>query len=113
MSSIFTQILKKEIPSKIIYEDDDFFAIHDIHPSAPVHVLLITKKEIATLEDIPEEDAALVGKLFSTARIVAKKLGIQKNYKLIMNVGREVQEVHHIHLHIRGGWNLEKPPAKT
>ena len=101
--SIFTKIINKEIPAKIRYEDDDFIVIDDIHPQAPVHVLLITKKQITSLEDLSEQDKLLTT-LLPTARRVAKKLGINQNYKLIMNIGLQIQEVKHIHLHILGGW---------
>lgn len=106
--SIFTKIINREIPSTIQYEDDDFIAINDIHPMAPVHVLLIPKREEATLEEIEMDDVEFHQKLLLTARKVAQKLGIQDNYKLIMNVGKQVQQVYHIHLHIMGGWEQTK-----
>ncbi len=102
--SIFTKIINKEIPSKVAFEDDEFIAIHDIHPKAPVHVLVIPKQEIPTLEDVSPEDTQFHAKLLLTGRKVAKLLGISENYKLMMNVGRGVQIVHHIHLHVLGGW---------
>jgi len=108
MPSIFTQIINREIPATVEYEDDDFIAFRDIHPGAPVHVLLVPKKEYATLEDVDATDADFHAKLLQTARIVAKKLGIEKNYKLIMNVGAKMQMVPHIHVHIMGGWDDTK-----
>lgn len=106
--SIFTKIINREIPATIHYEDNDFIAINDIHPLAPVHVLLIPKEPWQTLEQVEIENAAFHQKLLQTARRVAKKMGIENNYKLIMNVGKQVQQVHHIHLHILGGWNTDQ-----
>lgn len=106
--SIFTKIINREIPSTIQYEDSDFIAINDIHPIAPVHVLLIPKKEWVTLEEIEISNAEFHSKLLQTARRVAKKLGIQANYKLLMNVGEQVQQVYHLHMHILGGWEQTK-----
>jgi len=102
--SIFTKIINREIPAKIVYEDDLFIAFNDITPKAPVHVLLVTKEPYPTLEDTDINDDILHAKLLQTARKVASTLGIQDNYKLVMNIGREVQQVPHVHLHIMGGW---------
>jgi histidine triad (HIT) family protein len=106
--SIFTKIISREIPAKIRYEDELFIAFDDIHPKAPVHVLLVPKKEYPTLEAFDADDTELHGKLLQTARKVAHTLGIEKNYKLMMNVGLDVQIVHHVHLHILGGWKKQK-----
>lgn len=106
--SIFTKIINREIPAKVRYEDDDFIAFDDIHPKAPVHVLLVPKHPYTTLEEFDEQDVEAHGKLLQTARKVARTLGIEKNYKLMMNVGLEVQLVHHVHLHILGGWKNQK-----
>lgn len=104
--SIFTKIIHREIPSTIVYEDDQFIAFKDIHPQAPVHVLLVTKEPFESLEKIPLENTELQAKLLQTARKVAQQLGIQDNYKLFMNVGKDVQAVQHLHLHLLGGWDL-------
>ena len=106
--SIFTKIIKREIPSAIVYEDDEFIAFKDIHPQAPIHVLLVTKEPYESLESLPMENVVLQAKLLQTARRVAKQLKIEKDYKLFLNVGEHVQEVHHLHIHILGGWNFEK-----
>lgn len=103
-ASIFTKIINREIPAKIVFEDDEFIAFHDIEPSAPVHVLLVPKQPYITLEEFPESDVALHGRLILAARKVAKELGIADNYQLFMNVGLNVQDIHHVHLHIKGGW---------
>lgn len=106
--SIFSKIIKREIPAEIRYEDDDFIVIDDINPTAPVHVLIITKKAYETLEDIDSSDIKLHAAILLTARKMAKLLGIEENYKLFMNVGKKVQQVHHIHLHLYGGWDKKK-----
>src|SRR5579859_5235633 len=95
--SIFTKIIKHELPATIRYEDDDFIAFNDIHPQAQVHVLIVTKEPYPSLEAIPLENDKLHAKILQTARKIAKLLGIEKNYKIFMNVGRHVQEVHHLH----------------
>ncbi|PWU23865.1 histidine triad nucleotide-binding protein [Candidatus Cerribacteria bacterium 'Amazon FNV 2010 28 9'] len=106
--SIFTKIINRELPSTIQYEDDEFIAINDIHPSAPVHVLVIPKKPYETLEQVDMSDEHFHAKLLLIARKVAQKMGIADNYKLVMNVGKGVQLVHHIHMHVMGGWkNVE------
>lgn len=103
--SIFTKIINREMPANIRYEDNNFIVIDDISPAAPVHVLIIPKQPFETLEDVPAENNELYAGLLLTARTVAKQLGISENYKLFMNVGKVVQAVHHIHLHLLGGWD--------
>lgn len=102
--TIFSKIIDREIPASIRYEDDEFIAIDDINPQAPVHVLVIPKHPHPTLEDIPTSDADFHAQILLTGRKVANEVGIADNYKLFMNVGRRVQEVYHIHLHVLGGW---------
>ena len=106
--SIFTKIIKREIPSNIVFEDDDFIVINDLHPKAPVHVLIIPKKAYETLEDVDFDDDDFYVKLMKTTRLVAKNLGISNSYKLFMNVGKNVQDVHHVHLHLMGGYPGDK-----
>lgn len=106
--SVFTKIINRELPAKIHYEDDEFIVIDDIAPYAPVHVLIIPKHPYATLEEVDKKDIAFHSKILLLARKMAKQLGISKNYKLFLNVGLQVQLVHHIHLHLTGGWNLKK-----
>ncbi len=106
--TIFTQIINHEVPANIQYEDDLFIAFDDIHPSAPVHVLIIPKKPYPTLQDIPIGDDDIFAGLLKTARKVAEKLEIADNYRLVMNVGEEMQVVHHVHLHLMGGWSAQK-----
>lgn len=108
--SVFSKIIAREIPATIEYEDDEFIAIRDINPKAPVHVLLVPKTEYKTLESVDFEDDTFHAKLLKLARMIAKKVGIGDNYKLVMNVGTDIQEVHHIHLHIMGGWQTDSLP---
>ena len=108
--SIFEMILNKEIDSEIIYEDDEIFAIHDINPVAPIHVLIIPKKKIKTINDVTQEDTALIGKLVITAKNLAKSLGIDESgYRLFWNTNNDaMQTVFHIHLHLIGGTMLKE-----
>lgn len=113
MSTIFTKIINKEIPANIVYEDDEILAFRDISPQAPEHILVIPKKEIPTVNDIEEADAVLVGKLFLTAKKIAKELGFdEKGYRLVMNCNEDGgQTVNHIHMHILAGRQLSWPPG--
>jgi len=113
MSTIFTKIINKEIPANIVYEDAEVLAFRDISPQAPEHILVIPKKEIPTVNDIEEADAALVGKLFLTAKKIAKDLGFdEKGYRLVMNCNEDGgQTVNHIHMHILAGRQLSWPPG--
>jgi histidine triad (HIT) family protein len=107
--SIFEMILDKEIESEIIYEDDEIFAINDINPVAPVHILVVPKKRINTINDLSEEDQNLVGKLVLVAKNLAKKNNInQSGYRLLWNTNKDaMQTVFHIHLHLIGGEKLK------
>lgn len=113
MSTIFTKIINKEIPANIVYEDAEILAFRDISPQAPEHILVIPKKEIPTVNDIEEADAILVGKLFLTAKKIAKELGFdEKGYRLVMNCNEDGgQTVNHIHMHILAGRQLSWPPG--
>ena len=113
MSTIFTKIINKEIKANIVYEDSDVLAFEDVNPQAPIHILIIPKKEIETANHIEEEDAELIGKLFLTAKKIAKEKKIDKNgYRLVMNCnGDGGQTVFHIHLHLLAGRRLSWPPG--
>ena len=106
--SIFTKIINREIPATIHYEDDDFIAFEDISHRAPVHLLIVPKKAYQSLEKVDFNDNNFHSKLLKTARKVAKKMGIQDNYKIFMNVGEQVQAVPHLHLHLMGGWSRDE-----
>lgn len=105
---IFCKILKKEIPSTMIYEDDKVYAFNDIHPEAPVHVLIIPKLHISTLNDVNVDNAYLISHVYLVAKDIAKKLGIDKTgYRIISNCGGDAgQTVFHIHFHLLGGEKL-------
>ena len=105
---IFCKIIKGEIPSKKVYEDEDVLAFHDINPVAPIHILVIPKKHITKLTDLKQEDEALVGKIFTTINKIAKQEGFEESgYRVIANCGEDSgQEVMHIHFHIIGGKKL-------
>tara|TARA_Y100000748_G_scaffold198244_1_gene166087 strand:- start:53 stop:412 length:360 start_codon:yes stop_codon:yes gene_type:complete len=113
MSTIFTKIINKEIPADILFEDDDVLAFRDINPQAPIHFLVIPKKEIRTLNDIEENDKNLIGKLFIIAKQLAKSEGISEDgYRTIFNCNEHgAQTVYHIHLHVLGGRQMTWPPG--
>lgn len=111
---IFCKIAAKQIPSKLIYEDDDLIAFHDINPAAPVHFLLVPKQHIATLADCQQEQAALLGKMMLLAPKLAQEQGCgyvsngsergSGGFKTLFNTGPDGgQEVYHLHLHVIGG----------
>lgn len=110
MDCIFCKIAKKEIPSEEVYEDDQVFAFKDAHPLAPVHVLIIPKRHIESINDLKETDEALVGHIVLIAKKIAEDLNISKNgYKLLFRTGKHGgQEVEHIHLHLIGGAKLHE-----
>ncbi|MHC5598067.1 MAG: histidine triad nucleotide-binding protein [Nostoc sp.] len=110
--TIFSKIIRREIPVDIVYEDNLALAFKDIHPQAPVHILLIPKKTIPTLADAESEDHALLGHLLLTAKRVAEEAGLKNGYRVVINTGDDGgQTVHHLHLHILGGRQLEWPPG--
>lgn len=106
--TLFTKIIKRELPADIVYEDDAVIAIRDINPQAPTHVLIIPKEEIATVNDIRPEQAELIGKLVLTAQKIAAGEGIAEDgYRLVINCNRHgCQEVFHLHMHLVGGRQL-------
>jgi histidine triad (HIT) family protein len=109
--TLFTKIIARKIPAKIAYEDDQYIVIHDISPQAPVHVLVIPKKVIPTLNDLAAPDAALVGGMFLVAAKVMKELG-QTDYRTVFNCGPGAQQtVFHLHLHVLAGRAFTWPPG--
>ncbi|HEY8749403.1 MAG TPA: histidine triad nucleotide-binding protein [Tepidisphaeraceae bacterium] len=109
--TLFTKIIKKQIPAKIAFEDDRYIAIHDIKPQSPVHLLVIPKREIATLNDLTSGDAELVGGMFLVARKLMADLG-QSDYRTVFNCGEGAgQSVFHIHLHVMAGRPFAWPPG--
>jgi histidine triad (HIT) family protein len=102
---LFCNIANKTLKTDFVYEDEHVVAFNDIHPQAPIHILIIPKQHIATINDIPETDEALVGHLFTVAKIIAENLHIAADgYRVIMNCNQHGgQAVYHIHLHLLGG----------
>jgi histidine triad (HIT) family protein len=110
---IFCKIVRKEIPSNIVFEDDDLLAFYDINPQAPVHILIIPKNHIPSLAEVREEDQEILGKLLLGASKVAKKLAISEDgYRVVINTNRDAQQtVFHIHVHVIGGRPMSWPPG--
>jgi len=113
MSTIFSKIVAREIPANIIYEDDRCLAFHDITPQAPVHVLVIPKREIARIAEATAEDESLLGHLLFVAQTVAKQCGLhQDGFRLVINNGPNGGEtVPHLHVHLLGGREMGWPPG--
>ncbi|OPX55466.1 histidine triad (HIT) family protein [Oceanospirillum multiglobuliferum] len=113
MDCLFCKLVAREIPADILYEDDQVIAFRDISPQAPTHVLIIPKRHISTLNDLQEEDCALVGRLQFTAQKIAKTLGIaEEGYRVVMNCNEQGgQTVYHIHMHLLGGRSMTWPPG--
>lgn len=108
MDCLFCKIVNKEIPSKLVYEDEEVMAFHDIHPLAPIHILVIPKKHIASIVDLEKEDEQLIGKIFTIINKIAKQLGIdQKGFRIVANCGEDGgQEIKHLHFHLLAGKKL-------
>ena len=113
MSTIFTQIINREIPADIVYEDEVCLAFRDINPQAPVHVLLIPKKEIVSMATVETEDQAILGHLMVKASEIASMLELSESgYRLVVNTNEDAgQSVFHLHIHILGGRRLTWPPG--
>ncbi|MBD2137601.1 histidine triad nucleotide-binding protein [Anabaena sp. FACHB-1237] len=110
--TIFSKIIRKEIPANIVYEDDLCLAFTDVNPQAPVHILLIPKKPIVNIDTAQQEDQALLGHLLLTVRKVAAQAGLKNGYRIVMNTGNDGgQSVYHLHIHILGGRSLSWPPG--
>ena len=106
---IFCKIARGEIPSRRVYEDEELFAFHDIHPVAPVHFMLIPKLHIASLMEADNSHAALLGKMLLLAPELAKQQGLDNGFRTVINTGKGGgQEVFHLHIHVIGGGNI--PP---
>ena len=111
--TLFTKIINREIPADIVYETDDVLAFRDINPQAPVHILIIPKEPIPTINDLRGEHVALVGKIYLAAAQIAEEEGIAEDgYRVVMNCNEAGgQMVYHIHLHLLGGRQLHWPPG--
>jgi len=110
--TIFKKIIDKEIPAEIVHEDDLCLAFQDLNPQAPIHLLVIPKKEIPFLSDLTEEDRELMGHLFFVAAQLAKTNGLENGYRTVINCGEDGgQSVDHIHVHLLGGRKMTWPPG--
>lgn len=104
MSTIFEKIINKELPSDVVYEDKDIICIHDKFPQAPVHILIITKKTIPTINEMEEGDMELLPKVFKKAKELAREFGLEDGYRILTNHGASAgQTVKHLHFHLLGG----------
>lgn len=109
--TLFSKIIDRKIPAKIAYEDDRYIAIHDIDPQAPVHLLVIPKKPIPTLNDLQPEDADLVGGLFLVAGKLMREMG-HRDYRTVVNCGAGAQQsIFQVHLHVLAGRPFTWPPG--
>jgi histidine triad (HIT) family protein len=110
--TIFEKIIAHEIPAKIIWEDDDAVAFHDVNPQAPVHVLIVPKRVVPRLAEATDQDRDLLGKLLLIARDLAKKLELSTGYRVVINNGPDAGEsVPHLHVHLLGNRALAWPPG--
>jgi histidine triad (HIT) family protein len=110
--TIFGKIIRREIPADIVYEDDLVLAFRDVAPQAPIHILVIPKKPLPQLAVAESEDHALMGHLLLTVKRVAKLVGLENGYRVVINNGSDGgQTVDHLHLHILGGRQMQWPPG--
>lgn len=110
MDCIFCKIIRDEKPEVVRFKDEDVIAFDDIHPSAPVHILIVPKEHIASIANLAENHSGVIAKLIYTAKRIAADKGLG-GYKLVFNVGREGgQVVDHLHLHLLGGWGNKENP---
>jgi histidine triad (HIT) family protein len=113
MECVFCDIVNKRRPSTRVYEDESIYAFRDIDPKAPIHILLVPKKHIGTVNDLKDEDSELMGRLMLRARDVAQDEGIaEKGYRLVTNCNHQGgQSIYHLHFHLLAGRNLRWPPG--
>jgi histidine triad (HIT) family protein len=110
--TIFEKIVAREIPAKVIWEDDDAIAFHDVDPQAPVHILIVPKKKISRLAEARDADQAILGKLLLVARDMAAKAKLANGYRVVINNGPDAGEsVPHLHVHVLGNRALAWPPG--
>jgi len=103
-NSIFSKIIRGELPCDKVFENERLIAIKDIHPVAPVHILLIPKKEIKGIQEVAFEDLPLISEIITTAQMLAKNLGVEDGYRLLTNNGPSAgQTIFHLHFHLIGG----------
>ncbi len=111
MGCTFCQIIDRKMPAEIVYEDEDLVVFWDIHPSAPVHLLIVPRIHVDTLNSLDEGSAGIAAKMVLTAKNIAELYKIQSGYRLVINCGREAgQVILHLHMHLMGGWG--RGPAR-
>jgi len=110
---LFLKIINRQIPAEIVYETEDILAFRDINPQAPYHVLIIPKEHIPTINDVAQDHAELIGRMFLVAAELAEQEGIAEDgYRVVMNCNKAGgQAVYHIHLHLLGGRQMNWPPG--
>ena len=109
---LFCKIIAGEIPSNKVYEDDELLAFNDVAPQAPVHFLIVPKKHMASLDDTTDEDAALLAHIMLKIKDIAKDLGLENGYRVVINTGEDgMQSVKHLHVHVLGKRRLLWPPG--
>ena len=107
METIFSRIIKRELPAEIVFENDRILAIKDLHPAAPVHLLIMPKKAIADIQSLSSEDYPLLGEIVQVAQKLAQEFGVENGYRLLTNNGRPAgQSIFHLHFHLLGGQDL-------
>jgi histidine triad (HIT) family protein len=110
--SIFTRIMRKEIPADIVHEDDKCIAFRDVAPQAPTHILVVPRKPISMLMNAEPSDAELLGHLLLTAKQIAEKEGLERGFRIVINNGPDsVMTVYHLHVHLLGGRQMSWPPG--
>ena len=109
---LFCKIIAGEIPSNKVYEDDEILAFNDVAPQAPVHFLIVPKKHMASLDDTTDEDAALLAHIMLKIKDIARDLGLENGYRVVINTGEDgMQSVKHLHVHVLGKRRLLWPPG--
>ena len=112
IDTIFSKIIRREIPADIVYEDDLALAFRDVHPQAPVHILIIPKRVIVSIDEATDSDTALLGHLLLTVKRVATQEGLKQGYRVVINTGEDGgQTVFHLHLHLLGKRAMTWPPG--
>ncbi len=113
MDCVFCKIVNKEIPAKVIYEDEQVMAFHDANPQAPIHLLIVPKKHVASIMEIDEDNAAVLKQIAKVAQELARQNNIdKKGFRLVLNTGEEGgQTVNHLHFHLLGGRFMTWPPG--
>ena len=110
--TIFGKIIRKEIPAKIVFENENVLAFHDVSPQAPTHILIIPKKPLSDIGAATAGDKELIGELMLTAAAIAKEQGLENGFRIVANTGADGgQTVFHLHLHLLGGRRLSWPPG--